>query len=155
MGNRPLSPAYRSGSDFVVEVEGARLRYSAQDFAERVGDAAVRMGVLTRAALGPDEAEDLVALAAHGRVARPASGLAAHLERHRGALLEDGTLVHWLRRLVVRGAWIDQQVADGRIRPVWDEVHGFRYRTASQDEPTAEEPPLPDWSAIAYRGAEG
>jgi hypothetical protein len=155
MGNRPLSPAYRSGNDFVVEVEGARLRFSARDFGERVGAAAVRLGVLTRAALGPEEVEDLVALAAHGRVARPASGLAAHLERNREALLEGGTLAHWLRRLVVRGAWIDQQVADGRIRPVWDEVHGFRYRTASQDEPTAEEPALPDWSAIAYRGGGG
>jgi hypothetical protein len=155
MGNGPLSPAYRSGTDFAVEVEDVRFRFSARDFAERVGDAAVRMGVLTRAALGPDEADDLVALAAHGRVARPASGLAAHLESHRETLLERGELVHWLRRLVVRGAWIDQQVADGRIRPIWDERHGFRYRTASQDEPTAEEPALPDWSAIAYRGAGG
>jgi hypothetical protein len=152
MGQAPLSPDYSSGHDFAVEIEGVRFRFNADDFASRTGAAAVRLGLLPRTALGPAELRDLVALAAHGRIARPSSPLAAHIGRHRGALEWQGRdVVHWLRRLIFRGAWIDQQITDGRIIPVWDEQHGFRYRSATTGQPAAHEPALPDWSAIAYR----
>lgn len=153
MPARGLFPSYRSGEDFAVEVDGVRFRFNADDFASRVGAAAVRLGVVTRESLGEDERADLVALAAHGRVARPASRLAAHLDRHRDALLGgDRDLVHWLRRLVFHGAWIDQQVTDGRLDPVFEPARGFRYRSPAGGAPQPESP-LPDWSRFAYRGA--
>ena len=152
MGQAPLSPDYSSGHDFAVEVEGVRFRFSADDFASRTGAAAVRLGVLERSALGPAELRDLVALAAHGRIARPSSPLAAHIAAHRAGLVGDGrNLVHWLRRLIFRGAWIDQQIADGRISPVFDEGHGFRYRSTATGLPAAGEPALPDWRGFSYR----
>ena len=152
MGQAPLSPDYSSGHDFAVEIEGVRFRFNADDFASRTGAAAVRLGLLPRTALGPAELRDLVALAAHGRIARPSSPLAAHIGGHWDALEWQGRdVVHWLRRLIFRGAWIDQQITDGRIIPVWDEAHGFRYRSATTGLPAADEPAMPDWSAIAYR----
>lgn len=151
MGQAPLSPDYSSGHDFAVEIEGVRFRFNSDDFASRTGAAAVRLGLLPRPALGPAELRDLVALAAHGRIARPSSPLAAHIAAKREALEWQGRdVVHWLRRLIFRGAWIDQQITDGRIIPVWDEAHGFRYRSATTGQPAADEPALPDWSAIAY-----
>lgn len=148
-----LSPTYSSGSDFSVEAAGVRFRFSARDFAERVGDAAVRLGLIAREDLGGDELDDLVALAAHGRVSHPASPLADHLARHRDVLLGGGDdLVHWLRRLVFRGAWIDTQISDGRIEPVFEEPRGFRYRRAATGATVASDPPLPDWSIVAYGG---
>lgn len=153
MGHGPLSPIYASGHDFAIEVEGVRFRFNAEDFHSRVGAVAVRLGVVSRDALSPSALEDLVALAAHGRIARPRSPLAAHLERHRGALLDGpGDLVHWLRRLVFRGAWVDQQVRDGVLLPEFDEAVGFRYRNAATGDRTADEPAPPDWRGLAYRG---
>ena len=147
-----LSPTYSSGSDYSVETAGVRFRFSARDFSERVGQAAVRLGLIERGDLGEAELEDLVALAARGRIARPASPLAEHVERHREVLLGGGEdLVHWLRRLVFRGAWIDAQIAQGRIQPVFDEARGgFGYRRAATGVPIATDPPLPDWSIVAY-----
>lgn len=154
MGQGPLSPCYSSGRDFEVEVEGVRFGFNAEDFASRVGAAAVRMGLVGREELNAAEMQDLVALTAHGRIAHPLSALAAHIEIHRGLLLVGvADLVHWLRRLVFRGAWIDQQVADGRLVPEFDERAGFRFRDVLTGEPAAEEPPIPDWTPIAYRSA--
>ena len=154
MGQGPLSPCYSSGRDFAVEVEGVRFRFSSADFSSRVRAAAVQLGLVGRGDLSSEELQDLVALTAHGRIAQPASPLAAHVERHRDDLLGgDADAVHWLRRLVFRGAWIDQQVADGQLAPEFDERIGFRFRDATTGEPAADSPPLPDWTTIAYRSA--
>ncbi len=149
-----LAPAYSSGNDFSVEAAGVRFGFSARDFAERVGQAAARLGLVERHDLGLSEVADLVALAAHGRIAAPAGPLAEHVERHRDVLLAGGEdLVHWLRRLVFRGAWIDTQIAQGRIQPVFEEARGgFAYRRAATGVPVAAEPPMPDWSVVAYGG---
>ena len=120
------------------------------------GLAAVQLDLVTGPRLGADELDDLVALTAHGRIGEPKSDLAAHVESHRGRLLDGPDhLVHWLRRLVFRGAWIDQQVADGTLVPEFDEARGFRYRSAATGQPAAEEAPMPNWSQIAYRGTGG
>jgi hypothetical protein len=152
-----LSPTYSTGGDYTVETAGVRFAFSARDFAERVGQAALRLGLIDRDGLGAGELDDLVALAAHGRVDRPASPLAGHLDRHRDVLLGGGEdLVHWLRRLVFRGAWIDTQIAQGRIQPVFDEARGgFRYRRAATGVAIATDPPLPDWSIAAYGSRAG
>ena len=154
MGLGPLSPSYSSGHDFSVEVDGVRFGFNAEDFSSRVGAAAVRLGLVGRERLGEPETEDLVALAAHGAVAQPASPLAAHVDAHAARLLGgDADLVHWLRRLVFTGAWIDQQVADGTLVPEFDEARGFRYRSAATGQPAADEITVPDWSGIAYGSA--
>lgn len=145
MGDRPLSPSYSSGRDFAIEVEGVRFRFSTADFRARVGDAAARLRLVPRDAQTAAVVDDLVALCAHGRIGRSRSGLGDHLERHRAALLEGPEdLVHWLRRLVFRAAWIDQQLRDGVLVPEWDDAVGFRYRSAASGERAAEEPAVPD-----------
>lgn len=147
-----LSPRYSSGQDFAIRVGAVRFEFNARDFAARVGDAAARLRIVRREQLDADATEDLVALCAHGRIPAPRSPLAAHLDRHGDALLGyDDDLVHWLRRLVFRGAWIDQHVTDGRLEPLFEEGYGFRYRSTSTGHAVDDEAPVPDWSALAYR----
>jgi hypothetical protein len=153
MGQGPLSPSYASGHDFAIDVEGVRFRFNADDFAARTGTAAARLGLVAREHLTPGLLEDLVALTAHGRIARPRTGLAEHVAGH--PELADpgpGGVVQWLRRTVFRGAWIDQQVRDGVLTPVWDDAVGFRFRSAATGDWAAEEPGGPDWRAAAYAG---
>ena len=51
-----------------MEFAGFRFRFSATDFAQRVQDAAVRLGFVPRAHLPREDLEDLVSLAAHGEI---------------------------------------------------------------------------------------
>ena len=146
-----LSPEYESGHDFAIEVGGVRFHFNAEDFAARVGAAAARLGFVPRGALGPGEIEDLVALTAHGEIAEPASPLAAHVAEHAGILVGfDGDLVHWLRRLVFRGAWIDQGVVDGWLAPDFTPPGAFGYRSSLTGLPVDDALETPDWSAAAY-----
>lgn len=151
MGDGPLSPSYSSGRDFAVEVEGVRFLFAADDFRARIGAAAARLGLVARDAQTPAVLDDLVALAAHGRVRRARSPLAQHIERHAAELLDGpADLVHWLRRLVFRGAWVDQQVRDGTLVPEWDDRVGFVFRSAATGERAAEEQGVPDLGAFAW-----
>jgi hypothetical protein len=68
--------------------------------------------------------------------------------------------VHWLRRLVFRGAWLDQRVKEGELTVVFDEtVGGFAYmqpvRGAGPSDEAPGEPielaPEPSWGRVAYR----
>lgn len=143
---------YRSGTDFTMELGSFRFRFSASDFAERVEGAARELGFLDVAPLGAAEADDLVALAAHGAIERPASPLGAHVAVNGERLLGgDDDLVYWLRKLVFRGAWMDQQIKDGWLEPEFSEEGGFSYRSALNGEPVLVQAPSPDWSALAYR----
>ena len=54
---------YLSGQDYVVEFLGYRFGFNALDFEQRVGAAAVRLGLLPTGDLDGDEAADLVELA--------------------------------------------------------------------------------------------
>ena len=74
-------------------------------------------------------------LTAHGRIDEPRSGLGDYLVRHweRLALVNDESLVYWLRKLIFRGAWLDQRVKESLLEVDWDEeTADFGYR-----EPTA------------------
>lgn len=153
MGQGPLSPSYSSGHDFAIEVEGVRFCFNADDFAARTGSAAARLGLVAREHLTPGLLADLVALTAHGRIIRPRTGFADHVAGHPSlAAGGPGGAVHWLRRMVFRGAWIDQQVRDGVLSPEWDDAVGFRFRSVATGDWAAEEPRPPDWRSLAYAG---
>ena len=135
-----------------MEFGSFRFRFSAGDFGERVEGAARELGFV-EAPLAPSEAADLITLAAHGAVERPASPLGAHVALHADRLIGgEDDLVYWLRKLVFRGAWMDQQIKDGWLEPEFSEDGGFSYRSAANGEPVLMRAPAPDWSAVAYRG---
>jgi hypothetical protein len=137
-----------------MEFAGFRFRFSALDFGQRVEAAASRLGFVGRCSLDAGELADLVALAAHGDIPEPASPLADHVAEHRERILGwDDDLVYWLRKLVFRGAWLDQQVKDGQLEPVFGERDGFSYRSATTEKPVVEGSRAPDWSSVAYRAA--
>jgi hypothetical protein len=116
-------PNYASGDDFSLEFLGYRYSFGAQDFEERVTAAAVKLELIRSNDLDDGEINDLVELAADGRIAVARSGLGAYLVRHweRLALVEGESLVYWLRKLVFRGAYLDQRVKEGLLEITWDE----------------------------------
>lgn len=137
-----------------MEFAGFRFRFSALDFTQRVEDAAARLGFVRRTALDEGELADLVSLATNGEITDPASPLADHVAENRKALVGwDDDLVYWLRRLVFRGAWLDQQVKEGRLEPVFGEGEGFVYRSVTTEAPVVDQSRAPSWSTVAYRRA--
>lgn len=145
---------YVSGEDYVVEFLGYRFGFNAIDFEERVTGAAVRLGLIESNALEPEETEDLVELAADGRIGEPRSGLGHYLVRHweRLALVEGESLVYWLRKLVFRGAWLDHRVKEGLLEIAWDEQTGdFGYAEPRGGRALLELAPVPSWHALQFR----
>ncbi len=148
---RRKSPSnYQSGTDFTMEFGKFRFRFNTRDFRERVDMAAAQLGFVEAGTLGGDEIDQLVELVAHGEV-RSDGTLASHLVEHRETLLGfDDDLVHWLRKLVFRGAWIDQQIKEDLVDPI---VQGdeFVYRCTVTSDLIDEIGDKPDWSAVGFR----
>ena len=113
---------YESGSDYVLEYGELRFTFNERDFTERVEQAACKLGFVD-GALGDDEREDLVNLAVNGEVTDAHSDLGEHINECWGDLNgpSERSLVHWIRRLVFRGAWLDQRVMEGELEVVFDE----------------------------------
>jgi hypothetical protein len=105
---------YESGSDYVLEYGELRFTFNERDFTERVEQAGVKLGFVDAPLDGP-EREDLVNLAVNGEVTEPHSSLGEHINRCWTDLHgpSERSLVHWIRRLVFRGAWLDQRVMEG------------------------------------------
>jgi hypothetical protein len=62
------------------------------------------------------------------------------------------SIVHWLRRLVFRGAWLDQRVMEGELEIVFDDMtHSFGYAQPDRDYEVIELSPEPSWAEVAYR----
>ena len=59
--------------------------------------------------------------------------------------------MHWLRRLVFRGAWLDQRVKEGEL-DVWfdEETHGFIYIQPDRGDEPIQLAPEPNWNRVAY-----
>jgi hypothetical protein len=149
---RENSPNYESGIDVAMEFAGFRYRFNARDFEQRVEDAAARLGFVERHRLSASERADLVALAASGEIESAQSPIGAHVAHHLDRLLGwDDDLVFWLRTLVFRGAWLDQQVKEGVLEPVFSDEGGFSYRSADDPQVVMGYPEAPDWSRVAYR----
>ena len=72
------------------------------DFEERVTSAAVKLGLVESNDLDEDEIEDLVELAADGRIEEPRSSLGRYLVRHweQLSLVKGESLVYWLKLFV-------------------------------------------------------
>ena len=114
---------YDSGQDYVLEYGELRFTFNERDFSERVEQAALKLGFVG-GRLESTELEDLVNLTVNGEVQDPASGLGEHVNDCWPELVgpADRSLVHWLRRLVFRSAWLDQRVKEGELDVVFDEI---------------------------------
>ncbi len=144
---------YESGADYVLEYGELRFTFNERDFTERVEQAAIRLGFVD-APLEDHEREDLVNLAVNGEVSEPASELGEHINACWTRLHSpsDRSLVHWLRRLVFRGAWLDQRVKEGELELVFDDrTHTFGYAQPDRDYEVIELSPEPSWREVAYR----
>jgi hypothetical protein len=152
MGQLPRkSPSnYQSGTYFTMEFGKFRFRFNTRDFRERVDMAAAQLGFVQAGALMGDELDQLVELVAHGEV-RSDGTLASHLAEHRERLLGfDDDLVHWLRKLVFRGAWIDQQIKEDLVEPVFED-DDFVYRCTVTSDLIDEIADTPDGSEVGFR----
>jgi hypothetical protein len=148
---------YDSGEDFVLEYGELRFTFNEADFSERCEQAALKLGFV-RARLGSEELEDLVNLAVNGEILDPASALGEHVRDCWPELVgpAERSLVHWLRRLVFRGAWLDQRVKEGELTVAFDDASGsFSYIQPTGPSSPPGEPielaPEPSWRRVAYR----
>ena len=144
---------YESGSDYVLEYGELRFTFNERDFTERIEQAAINLGFVPGQLIGA-EREDLVNLTVNGEVTEPASALGEHINTQWPDLNGDSerSLVHWLRRLVFRGAWLDQRVKEGELEVVFDEeTNGFGYAQPDRDNEVIELSPEPSWARVAYR----
>ncbi len=143
---------YESGADYVLEYGELRFTFNERDFTERVEQAATKLGFVD-AELEDDEREDLVNLAVNGEVTDPHSSLGEHVMERWGDLhgRSERSLVHWLRRLVFRGAWLDQRVKEGELDIALDgDTHAFHYVQPERDGEPIELAPEPSWGRVAY-----
>ncbi len=144
---------YESGSDYVLEYGELRFTFNERDFTERVEQAGVKLGFVA-APLCDAEREDLVNLAVNGEVSDAHSSLGEHINACWGDLHgpSERSLVHWIRRLVFRGAWLDQRVMEGELEVVFDEQTArFGYVQPDRDNEVIELSPEPSWEWVAYR----
>ncbi len=144
---------YESGADYVLEYGELRFTFNERDFSERVEQAAIKLDFVP-GRLADHEREDLVNLAVNGEVEDPTSDLGEHIKACWTDLVgqSDRSLVHWLRRLVFRGAWLDQRVIEGELEVVFDDSdHTFGYAQPDRDYEVIELSPEPSWAEVAYR----
>src|SRR3954447_17472139 len=144
--------SYNSGDDFVLEYGELRFTFNDRDFGERCEQAARRLGFVG-GELGEDEAEDLVNLVVNGAVSDPASGLGEHINDCWPDLVgpADKSLVHWLRRLIFRSAWLDHRVKEGELAVAFAPCEGsFRYVQPDRGDEPIELAPEPSWNRVAY-----
>jgi len=144
---------YESGADYVLEYGELRFTFNERDFTERVEQAAVKLGFVGHV-LSDEEREDIVNLAVNGEIVEPHSDLGEHVVDCWGDLQgpSDRSLVHWLRRLVFRGAWLDQRVMEGELEIAFDDqTHSFGYAQPDRGNALIELSPEPSWRRVAYR----
>ena len=143
---------YDSGEDFVLEYGELRFTFSERDFGERCEQAALKLGFVS-GRLDHPELEDLVNLAVNGEIQDPASALGEHVNDCWPELVgpSDRSLVHWLRRLVFRSAWLDQRVKEDELDVSFDpERQTFAYVQPERSNEPVELAPEPSWGRVAY-----
>ncbi len=143
---------YSSGEDFVLEYGELRFTFNERDFRERCEQAARKLGFIG-GSVDADEGEDLINLVVNGEVSEPASALGEHVNDCWPDLVgpSDRSLVHWLRRLIFRGAWLDQRVKEGELDVRFDsDSHAFIYIQPDRDGEPIQLAPEPSWNRVAY-----
>ena len=143
---------YNSGEDFVLEYGELRFTFNERDFSERCEQAALKVGFVD-GRLSESELEDLVNLVVNGEVHDPASALGEHVNDCWPDLVgpADRSLVHWLRRLVFRSAWLDQRVKEGELDVAYEaDSQTFAYIQPDRDGEPIELAPEPSWDRVAY-----
>ncbi len=143
---------YSSGQDFVLEYGDLRFTFNERDFRERCEQSARKLGFHAGAG-EEDEAEDLINLVVNGEVSEPASALGEHVNDCWPQLVgpSERSLVHWLRRLIFRGAWLDQRVKEGELDISFDEDSGsLIYVQPDRGNEPIELAPEPSWNRVAY-----
>ena len=143
---------YESGSDYVLEYGELRFAFNEQDFGQRVEQAAVKLGFVDQG-LSQEELDDLLDLAVSGEIAEPSSRLGEHINDNWDDLVgpANRSLVHWLRRLVFRSAWLDQRVIEGELELTFDSHElTFHYVQPDRDGEPIELAPEPSWGRVAY-----
>jgi hypothetical protein len=143
---------YDSGQDFVLEYGELRFTFNERDFGERCEQAALKLGFV-HGRLGEPELEDLVNLVVNGEVHDPASALGEHVNDCWPDLVgpAERSLVHWLRRLVFRSAWLDQRVKEGELDVAFDEsTNSFGYIQHDLVGEPIELAPEPSGNRVAY-----
>ena len=106
-----------------------------------------------RPGLSEDELDDLVNLAVNGEIRDPQSSLGEHVNARWQELVgpADRSLVHWLRRLVFRSAWLDQRVKEGELDIVFrEDTQSFGYLQRDRGAELIELAPEPSWRPAAY-----
>ena len=145
---------YVSGDDYEVQFYGYSFGFNELDFEQRVSAAAVKLGLVEPGDFDPEESEDLVELAATGRIAEPRSLLGDYVVRHweHVALIGDESLVYWLRKLVFRSAWLDHRVKENLLEVAWDEgASEFAYLEPGGERALLELAPTPSWHELQFR----
>ena len=146
---------YESGSDYVLAYGELRFTFNERDFMERCEQAALKLGFVS-GRLDEPELEDLVNLAVNGEINEPASALGEHVNDCWPELVgpADRSLVHWLRRLVFRSAWLDQRVKEGELSVAFDDrTLQFAYVQPDRNDEAIQLAPEPSWSRVAYSAA--
>lgn len=144
---------YESGSDYILEYGELCFCFNEEDFGERVEEAARRLGFI-EADLSDDELTDLLCLVVNGEICEPASMLGDYVITNWQMLVgpSDRSLVHWLRKLIFRGAWLDQRVKTGELDVVFDEQkQNFTYVHNGDRTELVEIEPANSWSNLAYK----
>jgi hypothetical protein len=94
-----------------------------------------------------------VNLTVNGEIQDPASALGEHVNDCWPELVgpAERSLVHWLRRLVFRSAWLDQRVKEGELDITFDEESSsFGYVQPERNREPIELSPEPNWGRVAY-----
>ena len=145
---------YSSGDAYALEFLGYQFSFGERDFEERVGAAAVKLGLVASNDLDGDELADLVELAADARIGDPRSPLGTYLVRHweRVALVDGESLVYWLRKLVFRSAYLDHRVKAGLLEVSFDDTTGdFGYAEPEGGRALLALAPNPSWRALQFK----
>ncbi|MHB8491599.1 MAG: hypothetical protein ACYDA6_05200 [Solirubrobacteraceae bacterium] len=143
---------YDSGQDFVLEYGPLRFTFNECDFTERCEQAAIKLGFV-RQRLADEERQDLVNLTVNGAINEPASALGEHVNNCWPEIVgpSERSLVHWLRRLIFRGAWLDQRVREEELDVRYDEQSGsFSYIQPERPDDPIRLSPEPSWGRVAY-----
>ena len=143
---------YDSGQDFVLEYGELRFTFNEHDFAERCEQAALKVGFVG-CELDEAELEDLVNLVVNGEVSEPASALGEHVNDCWPEIVgpAERSMVHWLRRLVFRSAWLDQRVKEGELDVMFcEDTQTFGYVQPDRGREPIELSPAPSWGRVVY-----